>query len=331
MTGVTSILHDLPGDIASAMRVLEDLFGGPGPVRATAAGTTWPGGIGAAGRAEAGVALRGAAGALPRGAIGAAGGIATASAIMQEIQRSAERRQVEAAIQRFRLDPNDAAQLLSARAYVWGRNIAPMLFWDVPYTGETNDRVAQAIGRFERDNPGTLGAATYGSAAAQKAIAEVVREAVAAHGGIFAPPVLEYRASAVDPALSASGTRARAAANIQRGNRSWIAHHLLTFMAVARLPGAVQQHFVAAGWKMDSAENLIALPANLATYLSLGPTPLLPYHAGAHPNYTARVDAALAAVTASPATGQPLRDLLKADEDALRVYIRSVAPLGLLR
>lgn len=331
MTGVTSILHDLPGDLASAMRVLEDMFGGPGQVRATAAGASWPGGIGAAGRAEAGAALRGAAGALPRGAIGAAGGIATASAIMQEIQRSAERAQVEAAIQRFRLDTNDAAQLLSARAYVWGRNIAPMLFWDVPYTGETNERVAQAIGRFERDNPGTLGAATYGSAAAQRAIAEVVREAVAAHGGIFAPPVVEYRASSVNSALSTSSTAARKAVNIRKGNRSWIAHHLLTFNAVKNLPVPVQNHFVAAGWEMDSAENLIALPANLATYLAQGPTPPLPYHAGSHPNYTSRVDAALASIAASPATGQALRDLLKADEDALRVYIRSVAPLGLLR
>ena len=214
MTGVTTILHDLPGDLASAMRVLEDMFGGPGPVRATAAGASWPGGIGAAGRAEAGAALRDA---LPRRAIGAAGGIATASAIMQEIQRSAERAQVETAIQRFRLDPTDAAQLLSARAYVWGRNIAPFLFWDVPYTGETNERVAQAIGRFERDNPGTLGAATYGSAAAQKAIAQVVREAVAAHGGIFAPPVLEYRASSVNSALSTSSTAARTAVNIRKG------------------------------------------------------------------------------------------------------------------
>ena len=82
---------------------------------------------------------------------------------------------------------------------------------------------------------------------------------------------------------------------------------------------------------MDSAKNLIALPANLAAYLAQGPTPLLPYHAGSHPNYTHRVDAALAVIAASPATGQPLRDLLKADEDALRVYIHSVAPLGLLR
>lgn len=37
---------------------------------------------------------------------------------MQEIQLSAERAQVEAAIQRFRLDPNDAAQLLSAHVNI---------------------------------------------------------------------------------------------------------------------------------------------------------------------------------------------------------------------
>jgi hypothetical protein len=65
-----------------------------------------------------------------------------------------------------------------------------------------------------------------------------------------------------------------------------LAHHLLPFAIVTGLPAAVQQAMANAGWKMDSAENLIALPANLPTYDSPANTPKVPIHNSAHPRYS---------------------------------------------
>lgn len=325
--------------VEAALYLQNAIRGGP-VFRVAAAGAAWPGGVGASARPgadrvsvwpTAAQAIRAAGQALPRGAVRIGGGVLTANAVLQAIQSRAERVQVDAAISEFGLDRTDAAQILEARAYVWGRTVAPIVFWDVPYSGRVNERVAQAIGRFERDNPGTLGAAVAGGRGAQEAVSRVVATAVASPGGIFGPVAIEYRKSQVGPALSASSTRARAAARIQRGNRSWIAHHLLTFAGVARLPVATQQAMIAAGWQMDSAENVIALPANLAAYMAQIPVPTLPYHRGPHVQYSSRVDAALAIVVAAHATGAALRTLLLAEEGSLRAYISAVAPLGLLR
>ena len=161
-------------------------------------------------------------------------GVLGAAELMNEVQRSAERAQVEDAMRRFGLSPTSSADILAARAYVWGHFIAPMVFWSVPYSGPINDRVAHAIMQHERDNPGTLGLATGGNRAAAAAVEALVRAAVA--GTTLAGPiVLERRRSAVaHPALSTDSDDARALLRITT-NQSWIAHHLIPFAVMESL------------------------------------------------------------------------------------------------
>lgn len=339
----------LPTDTITSIQVLDALAGGPLLGRAMMDGSRWsmPALAGANLSAGAPVQLAqvtgtatrsdfggigfpsGAASRLPLGAVRIGNYIVTANALMQQLQHMAERSQVEAAMSRFHLDRTNAAHILSARAYVWAVNYAPRLFWDVPYSGLVNERVAQAVGRFERDNPGTAGLSTEGNRRAQQAIETVVRAALA--GSVIAGPVvIERRNSTVNPALSTYSARARKALGIE-ANRSWIAHHLLTFAGVARLPVSTQQAIAASGWAMDSVENLIALPANLAAYLSPFNTPLHPYHAGGHPRYNAQVDMALSRISVTGSTGAALRSELLAQELALRRLILSVAGQGMLK
>lgn len=227
-------------------------------------------------------------GRLARGA-----GLLGAAALMNEVQRSAERAQVEDAMHRFGLSGTSSADILAARAYVWARAIAPVVFWSVPYSGPINERVARAIMQHERDNPGTLGLATRGDRSATAAIEAIVKSAIVGTP-LTGPIVLERRRSTVaDPALSTDSVTARTALGI-RTNQSWIAHHLIPFAVMASLPQAEQQSIAASGWTMDSLENLIALPRNFPTYIgpvnrSVTGQPILPWHAGAHIQYSAEV------------------------------------------
>ena len=82
---------------------------------------------------------------------------------------------------------------------------------------------------------------------------------------------------------------------------------------------------------MDSPENVVALPANLAAYVAQGPVPILPFHRGSHPQYSAKVDTALAMVATTNATGARLRTLLLTEENALRLDIANVARRGRLQ
>jgi hypothetical protein len=271
--------------------------------------------------------------AIPRGGGGVervAGGalrignsIITAGQLMQEIQNANERAQVRDAIRRFGLDGTQAADVLAARAYVWGRYMAPMAYWTVPYSGPVNERVAQALMRHERDNPGTLGLATGGmatggNAAARKSIDTLIAQASA--GAIPAAPMEPaYRTSVVDPALSTNSARARALLGIA-ANLSWRAHHLLPYAVVAGLPAAVQQAMANAGWRMDSAENLIALPANLPTYIVQFEVEPLPIHNSAHPLYSYDVRRQMTMLAAVGATLQPAA--LRAELLRLEVFFR---------
>jgi hypothetical protein len=158
------------------------------------------------------------------------------------LQRSAEWAQIDAAMKRFGLNKADPTHLLSARAYVWGKNTAPLVFFSVPFSGPANENVAQAIGRFERDNPGTPGLATQGNQDAARAVRAVVEAALkSGGGGVFAPVAVGRRSSNIDPALSTYSVRARTALGLKQGNRSWVAHHLLTFSGVAKLPPKTQK------------------------------------------------------------------------------------------
>jgi hypothetical protein len=319
------------------MRVLDAMLGATSPMSRLGAESIWPGGALAGARSAASAVMRGGGGstaawvaeAIPKGAVRIGGAIITASAALQEVHRSQERAQVEAAITRFHLDRTNAAHILSARAYVWGHHFAPLWFWEVPFSGPVNERVAQAIGRFERDNPGTLGAATKGDPGARRAIEMLVRGSVGGRG-VLAPIAIEHRTSAVDPALSATSTTARAILGIQN-NQSWVAHHLITFSGVASLSVASQQAIAASGWRMDSLENLMALPANFAAYLAPPNLQTRPFHAGGHPHYNMRVSAALVGMANGHMAGETLRAWLRLQEAMLRADIYSVASKGQLR
>ena len=236
---------------------------------------------------------------LPRGAVRIRGGIWTAAQVLQWMQALAERAQIEAALSRFNLDRSNAADLLAAYAYVWARNIPPMnaRYWsEVPMTGPVNEKVAEAVMRHEREHPGTVVLATQGDAAALGALDAIV---VAAAAAAVPGAMVVERTSAVSPALSTNSARTRALLGIT-GNQRWQAHHLIPFATMARLDPAVQQAIAASGWRMDSLVNLVALPANLATYLLPPNLAQLPYHSGSHGvHYDADVWNALQPVAAT--------------------------------
>lgn len=127
--------------------------------------------------------------------------------------------------------------------------------------------------RYERKRPFTMTLAGRGNSAAVAAISQLVAESTA---GVpdFTSPVYQ-RTSAVDPALSTSSATARAILGLVT-TQQWQAHHLIPFAVMAGLPLPFQQVAVAAGWKMDSFENLIALPANFPMFYANGR--VLPVH-----------------------------------------------------
>ena len=314
----------LPGDHEQAMLVLDALSGGRTATNAFRSGTGLPGAELAGPQperiqlAQANTGTMSDGGPGWGGLMGPAGrvlrggnALLSASQALQEIRRAAERAQVESALSRFGLNRNSVADVYAARAYVWSKNFAGSTYWDVPYSGPINERVAVAIMRHERDNPGTLGLMTNGDGRARAAIDAIVAAAVAGTS-LAGPVVLERRKSIVaDPELSTDSRIARGILRIT-GNQSWIAHHLIPFAVVANLPNSLQLAMAAAHWTMDSAENLIALPKNQATYLGPTNVPRHPWHAGSHPRYSADVAARVGPLAGT--TGNALRRALLAIE-----------------
>ena len=130
------------------------------------------------------------------------------------------------------------------------------------------------------------------------------------------------RTSTVDPALSADSATARALLRTQL-SPSWQAHHLIPFAAMAAMSVVFQTTVVSSGWRMDSAENLIALPANFPTYVGPTNATILPIHSGPHPIYQAHVQGLLNGLaTRTPLlVGQALRSALASVEAAMRDYL----------
>jgi len=290
--------HPLPSDYTQALLVLDALSGDRSATSAMLRGDRWIGAEFAGAPPEriqfaqtntgtmndSGPSMGGP---LGRGATMLRGGNALLSAaqVMQQIEQGVERAQVEAALARFQMDRRSVADLYAARAYVWGHNWAPRSWWSVPYSGPINERVAQAIMRHERDNPGTLGLMVRGHRGSVAALDAIVAAAVVG-APLAGPIVLERRRSDVaHPALSTDSDVTRAALRIT-GNQSWIAHHLIPFAVMESLLEPVQRAIAASGWTMDSAENLIALPRNFPTYSGFPNNARLPYHAGAHFQYS---------------------------------------------
>lgn len=212
-------------------------------------------------------------------------GPATAAAqILNGIDNHRERAAVEGAIDKFGLDRDNPDDVNAARAYVWGKTMAPMPgnYSEVPWSGPANERTAESIMRLEQAVPGTLGKAYQGDPDAR------ARLDAAVDGALAGEPL--QRTSSVDPALSASSTRARAVAAVSAdGMQNWQAHHKIPYDTVASLPVPVQQKIAQSGWKMDSPGNLMALPGDQASFEGPPNSGVLPMHRGAHPEYNARV------------------------------------------
>lgn len=232
---------------------------------------------------------------LPPGSVRVGNVIYTASSLLQQLRNWQEFSQLEEAIKRFGLDRGNASHVLSAYAYVWGRNIAPLRYWRLPYAGHrsgANERFAQALGRYERDNPGTVFLFERGSRAAKEAIENILDRVLA--GAVVNPPLQVFeRTSKVAPALSTSSRKARTILGILF-NQSWSAHHLIPFETIATLPESVQRVIVSSGWSMDSAENLMALPTNWAAYIGPPNVRFRPMHIGSHRLYNATASTLLA-------------------------------------
>ncbi len=242
---------------------------------------------------------------LATGALEIDGIAFTGLALLIELGSGLERREVEEALAQFGLDRTQAADVLAARAYVWTLWMAPISFPNLPYGDK---RTAEVVMRYEQQHPGTAGQATRGNQAAIAAIASLISESTA--GVLDNPDALITERTSTFRALSTYSKRARAlVANTPLP--SWQVHHLLPFMVVDRLPTPVRAAIVASGWMMDSAENVMALPSNLAAYHGPPNLTALPQHSTAHSNYDAVV-ASLLAPIASTAVGMPPADLRKA-------------------
>ncbi len=194
---------------------------------------------GAKAPAQAGAGTAGARGAaavagetLASGALRIGGAVLTANAVLQSLHSAAERSQVHAAIEKFKLDPNDARDVLAARAYVWGHNMGPNIYWKLPYSGPVNERVATALMRLERLAPTTLGQAVSGNAAARLKIDSIVEAAIAGPvdtptmrriAGVDAPTETNARARPALAGLDLSGERRRDDTCAPNGTRGdWV-------------------------------------------------------------------------------------------------------------
>jgi hypothetical protein len=341
----------MPADLASAYAVLDSLTGSRSATMAMLGDTRWPGATLAAPElvptamsmrmAQAGagpirIAQAGAAAieiAPPAGttitigdvtverlAGGALriGGIAlTAAMLLAAFDSARERAEVLGVLTRFGLDQGQAADVLAARAYVWAHWFGPIAFPNMPWAGPVHERTCEAIMRYERERPGTAGLASRGNLAAIAAISQIVDEMTA--GALDENPAILERRSTVDPALSTSSSKARTILG-NPGLQSWQAHHLIPFAVMASQLVPFQQKVVAAGWVMDSAENLIALPANYATFIAPPNSRILPQHSGSHMVYDADVRAALVPVVFGSINMKPaeLRTALGGVETEMR-------------
>ena len=100
-------------------------------------------------------------------------------------------------------------------------------------------------------------------------------------------PVESTRASPTGSrALSTETAAARAVAANPRKLQDWQAHHLIPFN-VANEPEFAPKMLQAAqaGWKLDSTENVIALPATKQAFEGPPNNGALPQHSGSHPKY----------------------------------------------
>jgi hypothetical protein len=85
-----------------------------------------------------------------------------ATLLLNAVDRGRDRDAVRSALTRFQLNPERAADILAARAYVWSNNFAPRNFADVPESGPALESVSGSIMQVELARPGTLYLALQG-------------------------------------------------------------------------------------------------------------------------------------------------------------------------
>ncbi|MGR9156257.1 PAAR-like domain-containing protein [Rhizobium leguminosarum] len=100
--------------------------------------------------------------------------------MMQQLDKYRADQAVQSAAQQFGLDLGNPADVLGARAYTWGKNMAPMAYWNVPYSGAANEAVARSIMNLELQHPGTLGRAVAGNRGDKEKIDAAVAAGLAA-------------------------------------------------------------------------------------------------------------------------------------------------------
>lgn len=182
-----------------------------------------------------------------------------------------------AVMQYYEINPENRTNMIAAGAYIWTYDAANS---DHP---RNNVFAAEAAMWFARDNP--VGWDNYlrrGEPQASAIVSTLMRDAVA-------NPDNSRAVSSVSPALASYSRRIRnilIAANATRGLQNWQAHHLIPVAEVHRLPRNVQLAIVRTGWRVNSLENLIAVPGDLATYRAAPNSTRLPYHQGSHSRYS---------------------------------------------
>jgi hypothetical protein len=203
------------------------------------------------------------------------GQIIAAATLLEAMDAHAERAAVSAAISRFELDSTGAAVVLAARAYVWAKSYAP-LNYAVPWSEPRLESVSQSITALELARPGALYLALQGDEPSARYIS------VAVEDGMQRAAISESRArpAKLPAALRTSISRARAALDRMRP------HHLIPpnvweeKLDLATLASQV-------GWRADSIENLIALPADEANQARVAAENglVLPIHSWSHSDY----------------------------------------------
>jgi YD repeat-containing protein len=198
-----------------------------------------------------------------------------------------------AVMEYFYLNNDNMTSRAAASAYIWTYDAANS---DHP---RNHVAAAEAAMWFAIQNPqGWQNYVMRSEPIASEIVGRLMRDAVA-------NPDNRRALSSVSPALNTYSRRIRnilIIANATRGLQHWEAHHIIPVAEVYRLPRNVQAAMARAGWRVDSLENLIALPADPVTYRSAPNLTTLPYHQGSHPHYSLDVRARLLAVL-------PMRDI----------------------
>ena len=125
-------------------------------------------------------------------------------------------------------------------------------------------------------------------------------------------------------ALSTVSSAARAVAANPRRLEQWQAHHLIPFNVAnnAEFVGKMQQATLA-GWKMDSAENVIALPATKQAFEGPPNNEMLPQHSRSHSQYDEVVKSLLRPELASANTPRQDHEAIARVEARMTVLLVS--------